>query len=374
MTHVMDGVCNIVDSDRKQYSVTLTGSNSVTIFDLPMKQVIKLGTYVERRGVHVNCSTEINLYGFSRTPTGDKTSAFPVIPIYIPTLSSKYVVDMSVSPDVGVVAVNNNTSVKVKMLTLSTNKTNTIDELLHNGEVLQIYLGHHYNDIDEVHVTITSNKAVAVFSGSLGTDRDACMSQLPPQDRQGQYFIIPNPPSNLYNFIVVSSTYNRTNVTLHDSTSRSIVGADILMDAKPMYSSVNLTSTRPISAIHLIINTVISSMLSTTIPNTEEYGTYYIIPDIQDSHNNYTRYLTVITPTNCTSPMNITTNGATVTLRSRNFSVTAFQPREGLILLNSTMYCPFAVRVIWVGNGTMFGFFARPSPHSGEYNVLLHDK
>ncbi|XP_046368841.2 uncharacterized protein LOC124143786 [Haliotis rufescens] len=385
--HMREGRCTVAESNGTDYHVQLIGNNSVTQFHLPTDRKFTLGVAVEGdRAVALICTTEVTLSVLQRAVSGGIADAFPVLPVK--SLSTKYIVpSVPNNALLGVVAFYNNTNVTVHLNSTCSypfrgniyGRGNQLSITLLQGEVLQIASSQSSDTCDLGGTVVESGQSIAVFSGSpllcYAHQCDGAMSQVPQIETWGTSFIVPLVPNMAENRVRITAGYNGTNITIDTFTRvESIIlnKAEIYDEDITNTATIYIRSSHPILVLQIAGDSTNYQVFQAIVPATDAYGTNYLIPDIQTSSMSYTRHVTIITSSNCTSHININERWSVQSTDSQTFAMASFQPSSGSTTFKSnSSACPFGVLVTGLGNIEMYGYFS--TPVGGDSDGSLED-
>ncbi|XP_048257606.1 cubilin-like isoform X1 [Haliotis rufescens] len=373
IAHAREGRCTVTESNGTDYYIQLIGNNSVT----PTDRVLTLGVAVEEdRAVELICTTEVSLSVLQRRVFRGIADAFPVLPVQ--SLSTKYIVpSVPNNALLGVVAIYNNTNVSIHLNSTCSypfrgntyGRGSLLSITLLQGEVLQIASSQSTSFItcDLGGTVVESSHSVAVFSGATMLCYAGCdgtMSQVPPIETWGTSFIVPPVPNMEQSRVRITSAYNGTNITIDTfSGVQSILlnEAEIYDEDFRNMNATYIKSSHPILVLQMADDSLDYRVFKAIVQTIDAYGTDYLIPDIQTSTMSYTRYVTIITSSHCTSHLNVNGTWTNQPTESQTFAITSFQPSAGFLVIKSnSSACPFGVLVTGFGNNEMYGYFSTP--------------
>ncbi|XP_048239956.1 uncharacterized protein LOC125373126 [Haliotis rufescens] len=197
-----DGIRNLISINITAYSVTRKRLRGTTHLHA------KSG--IENKGIRILCTNPVSIYGFNRRGDYASSDAFTALPLV--ALSKEYIIPgVYNNPYIGVVATQNNTLVKIDLISScsilfngSLYKTgNILAVSLNINDALQIIHKESYEtslDCDFGGTYIQSTAPVAVFSGSVFYYPNFALYtylvlQVPPISAYSTTVIVPRVPS-----------------------------------------------------------------------------------------------------------------------------------------------------------------------------------
>ncbi|XP_071100672.1 uncharacterized protein [Haliotis cracherodii] len=387
--HTQEGLCTVTDSDGTEHDVRLQGDNRVTQFNIPLARVLNFGSYIEKRAIYLDCKVEVILRVFFRRQMEGTADAYTALPLQ--SLSTKYIIpSVPQNAILGVVAATDNITIHIDMMSNCSYsfKGNTysrgrrLTTVLQKRHVLQIASSSstEYHNCDMGGTTVVGSSPVAVFSGSPALDYplnhgDAVQNQIPGVSGWGTNFIVsPVPIMDKYKIRIVAKN-NATHITTETPTAKTSI---ILNEAEFKDEDFNnseityVKSSQPILVQLTSGNHVGFQAFSAIVPSVDDYGTVYLVPDIEISQVNYTRHITLITNPNCTSDIDVNTTWTTSSTASHTASISSFRAPSAMTVIRSkSSVCQFAVLVTGLGNIEMYGYFDRPMIHDSLTSVAF---
>ncbi|XP_067664567.1 uncharacterized protein [Haliotis asinina] len=387
--HAQEGRCAVTDSDGTEHDIKLQGNNHVTQFDIPLARVLNFGGYVEKRAIYVHCNTEVILRAFFRRQMEGTADAYTVLPLQ--SLSSKYIIpSVPQNAILGIVAAVDNVTIHVDIKSNCSysfkgstySEGSRLTSILQKRHVLQMSSSSstEYHNCDMGGTIVESSSPVAVFSGSPALDYplnhgDAVQNQIPGVSHWGTSFIVsPIPVMDKYRIRILAMN-NNTHVTTETPTSSASFNLNEAEFSDQDFNNSEITyvkSSQPV-LVHITSgNHVRFQAFSAIVPPTDEYGSVFLVPDIQTRQVNYTRYITLITSPNCTSDIDVNTIWTTSSTASHTVSVSSFKaPSDMTVLRSKSLLCQFAVLVTGLGNIEMYGYFDQPIIHDSLTSVTF---
>ncbi|XP_046567851.1 uncharacterized protein LOC124276226 isoform X2 [Haliotis rubra] len=387
--HTQEGMCTVTDSDGTEHGVKLQGNNRVTQFDIPLARVLNFGGYIEKRAIYVHCNTEIILRVFFRRQMEGTADAYTVLPLQ--SLSSKYIIpSVPQNAILGIVAADDNVTIHVDIKSncsysfkgITYSQGRRLTSILEKRHVLQIssLSSTEYHNCDMGGTVVESSSPVAVFSGSPALDYplnhgDAVQNQIPGVSHWGSSFIVsPVPVMDKYRIRILAMN-NNTHVTTETPTATTSFNLNEAEFSDEDFNNSDVTyvkSSQPILVQMTSGNHVRFQAFSAIVPPIADYGSVYLVPDVQTSQVNYTRYITLITSPNCTSDIDVNTIWTTSSTASHTASVSSFRaPSDLTVLRSKSSLCQFAVLVTGLGNIEMYGYFDQPIIHDTLTSVTF---
>lgn len=384
--HTREGSCTLTNSDGNRTDIQLQGSNTITQFSLPYIAEISLGINVDKRAMELECTTDVSFYIFLRRQVKVGAFAYPVLPLE--SLSNRYIIpSVPNNPMLGIAAISDNTTVTVEFKTKCTyyfgwtrlKGGSRFTKVLNKRDVLQI-AGRILTQLEYCDLggsIVQSSEPVAVFSGSPGIYYQGyisktVMSQVPPVTAWGTKFIVPPPlVSDMFRISIVAA-YNDTTVIRELPTGVKTVHLNesefYVENTKTGLAAAYIHSTKPI-----LIQQIFEKAAG-IVPALDDYGTEYLIPDLQTDNRKYQRHVVLVTSADCTSHINVNSTWTSQLNTSHQVSFTGFTDSYNLTAIRSnSSSCPFAVRVSVDSSWESLGFFVSRHKFQEEGLFSLND-
>ncbi|XP_046567867.1 uncharacterized protein LOC124276240 [Haliotis rubra] len=363
--HLKEGSCTVRDSNGTEHAIILQGEKNVTQYTIPDVKFLTFDIHVERLAMELICSTDVNLNCLNQEVSEEFADAYPIIPVAslsdrytVPPVPNNAILEIVAAYDTTTVRVYFNSNCKYSKEGISYNNGQLLITILRKGQVLQLAdVYPSYRKICNLGGTVVeSNFPVALFSGSPAlsypqTFKDAVMSQIPPIGSSGTSFIIPkilNIGSYRVNIVANSNGTSVVRETQTGAKSIQLNETDFHVEdfSDSEFEIIYIKSSKPISVFLIAGNNGKHSIFSSVVPSAGDYGTEYLVSDIQTSQVNYVRYITLITSPNCTAEIGVNTIWTTSSTPSHVASISSFRapsnmtviriPLTDVTLLNST--------------------------------------
>ncbi|XP_046565454.1 uncharacterized protein LOC124274191 [Haliotis rubra] len=370
--HTHEGSCTLTNSDGNSTDIQLRGNSTFTQFSLPYIKELYLGIFVDNRAIELECTTDVSFYIFLRRHVNVGAFGYPVLPIE--SLSNRYIVaSVPNNPIVGIAALFDNTTVTFHFKSdfkctyyvhgTYVGRGSKLTRVLNKRDVFQI-AGRILTQLEYCDLggsIIESSAPVAVFSGSPGVYYQhyfskTIMSQVPPVTTWGTQYIVPPPLTSDMLRSRILAAYNDTTVTIELPTGVKTINlheTEFYDQITKMGSeAVYIHSTKPILVRQIF------GKAGGIVPPIEDYGTEYLIPDLNTDDKKYQRHVIIFTSADCTSNIDVDAPWTTQSNTSLRLAFVSFKDSYNFTSIRSnSSACPFAVRVSGEAYMESVGFF-----------------
>ncbi|XP_046332878.2 IgGFc-binding protein-like isoform X2 [Haliotis rufescens] len=367
------GSCSVTDDDGKVHQVTLNHTkDAFTQFDLPGGKFYSLGMYVQKRAIFVQCTEVVQLYGLSsRDSDVGAASAFNILPTTSLDMLSEYIIpSVPNNAMLGVVAIENNTSVTVDIKSNCPSFGNGETKVLNARDVYQVAS---LESGRGVYCTlggtrIKSSKPVALYTGGVillypGVHGDHVLNQVRPLSQWGREYIVPQVINmDKYNIRIVAA-HNDTNVAIFGKTTTSFVlnEKQVHQEDHATDDNVFISATKSILVSQIAGNDQGYDVFGSLVPPITEYASEYVIPDIQAAGRHFNLNATIITESKCVPDIGVKATWTSFQAGSREFSVTTIPVNNTLTeIKSSSPTCTFGVQMTGFATYEAYAYFVTP--------------
>ncbi|XP_046559052.1 IgGFc-binding protein-like [Haliotis rubra] len=346
--------------------------DAFTQFDLPGGKFYNLGMYVQKRAIFVQCTENVQLYGMStRDQDVGAASAFYILPTRSLDMQPEYIIpSVPNNAMLGVVAIENNTSVSVDIKSNCPFFGNGGSKVLNARDVYQVASLQSgkgvYCTLGGTH--IKSSKPVALYSGGVillypGDHGDHVLNQVRPLSQWGREYIIPQVINmDKYNIRIVAA-HNDTNVTIYGKTTTSFVLGErqVHQEDHSTDDNVFISASKSILVSQIAGNDQGYDVFGSLVPPVTEYTSQYVIPDIQAAGRHFNLNATIITESECIPDIGVKANWTSFKAGSRQFSVTTISANDNLTEIKSrSPTCTFGVQMTGFATYEAYAYFLTP--------------